>query len=125
MPKISAGSLEEHRAETTDRLLDAWSSLVREKGYDGVTLAEVAAHVGLARTAIYNYFPDRDALVTALIIDAYTSFGDWQLEARDSLSTAKPRKKLEAIGLAYRNWAHTDPQRASRKLLVKEVKYSL
>jgi AcrR family transcriptional regulator len=65
MPKISAGSLEEHRAETTDRLLDAWSALVREKGYDGVTLAEVASQVGLARTAIYNYFPDRESILFA------------------------------------------------------------
>ena len=31
--------------------------------------------------AIYNYFPDRDALVTALISDAYASFGDRQLDA--------------------------------------------
>jgi AcrR family transcriptional regulator len=61
--------------------------------------------------AIYNYFPDRDALVTALIIDAYTSFGDWQLAARDSVASHDPREKLKAIGLAYRHWAHTYPQR--------------
>lgn len=35
------------------------------KGFDAVTLADVAAQVGLARTAIYNYFPDREALLFA------------------------------------------------------------
>jgi AcrR family transcriptional regulator len=65
----------------------------------------------ISAPAIYNYFPDRDALVTALIIDAYSSFGDWQLEARDAVARNDPREKLEAIGLAYRNWAHTYPQR--------------
>lgn len=35
------------------------------KGYEAVSLADVAAHAGLARTAIYNYFPDREALLFA------------------------------------------------------------
>jgi AcrR family transcriptional regulator len=63
VPKISARTLEEHRAETIDRLLDAWGELVMARGYDVISLADVAAHVGLARTAIYNYFPDRESLL--------------------------------------------------------------
>jgi AcrR family transcriptional regulator len=65
VPKISAATLQEHRAETIDRLLDSWGELVMAKGFDTVTLADVAAQVGLARTAIYNYFPDREALLFA------------------------------------------------------------
>jgi AcrR family transcriptional regulator len=65
VPKISAATLQEHRAETIDRLLDSWGDLVMAKGFDTVTLADVAAQVGLARTAIYNYFPDREALLFA------------------------------------------------------------
>src|SRR5678815_5548665 len=59
----------------------------------------------------YNYFPDRDALVTALIIDAYTSFGDSQIEARDAIPFSDAPGRMKAIGLAYRTWAHTYPQR--------------
>lgn len=65
VPKISAESLEQHRAETTDRLIDAYSALVLERGYASVSLADVAAKAGLARTAIYNYFADREALLFA------------------------------------------------------------
>jgi AcrR family transcriptional regulator len=65
MPKISAATLHEHRAETIDRLLDAWGELVMTRGYEGLSLADVAAKAGLARTAIYNYFPDREALLFA------------------------------------------------------------
>jgi hypothetical protein len=49
--------------------------------------------------------------VTALIIDAYNSFGDWQLEARDSAPAEDLAGRMRAIGLAYRRWAHTFPQR--------------
>lgn len=65
MPRISAASLSAHRAETIDRLLDAFGTLVMEQGYDGVSLADVAAHAELARTAIYNYFHDREELLFA------------------------------------------------------------
>ena len=88
----------------------AWKHIA-EYGASALSLRAIARELKITAPAIYNYFPDRDALVTALIIDAYTSFGDWQLNARDSVSTGDLRRKLAAIGLAYRNWAHTYPQR--------------
>lgn len=65
MPKISARTLAQHRAVTRERVLTAWAELIAERGYDAVSLADVAARVGLARTAIYNYFPDKEALLLA------------------------------------------------------------
>jgi AcrR family transcriptional regulator len=88
----------------------AWQQIA-EYGAPALSLRAIARELKITAPAIYNYFPDRDALVTALIIDAYTSFGDWQLEARDSISTGDFLGRLKAIGLAYRNWAHTYPQR--------------
>ena len=88
----------------------AWKQIAAP-GAPALSLRAMARDLKITAPAIYNYFPDRDALVTALIIDAYTSFGDWQLEARDSVPTDDLRGRLAAIGLAYRNWAHTYPQR--------------
>lgn len=65
VPKISARTLEEHRAETLERLFEAFGELVMQTGYADISLADVAAHAGLARTAIYNYFPDRESLLFA------------------------------------------------------------
>ena len=88
----------------------AWEQ-IGTHGAAALSLRAIARNVGITAPAIYNYFPDRDALVTALIIDAYTSFGDWQLQARDSVPSGNYRERLRAIGLAYRNWAMTYPQR--------------
>ncbi|HUE99633.1 MAG TPA: TetR/AcrR family transcriptional regulator [Anaerolineales bacterium] len=88
----------------------AWKQ-VTEFGAPALSLRAIARALKITAPAIYNYFPDRDALVTALIIDAFTSFGDWQLEARDSVPEEDLPGRLSAIGLAYRNWAHTYPQR--------------
>jgi AcrR family transcriptional regulator len=88
----------------------AWKQIT-EYGAPALSLRAIARELNITAPAIYNYFPDRDALVTALIIDAFTSFGDWQLEARDSVRTNDLSGRLKAIGLAYRNWAHAYPQR--------------
>lgn len=88
----------------------AWKQIA-EYGAPALSLRAIARELKITAPAIYNYFPDRDALVTALIIDAFTSFGDSQLEARDSVRADDLGGRMKAIGLAYRDWAHAYPQR--------------
>ncbi|MFT3894904.1 MAG: TetR/AcrR family transcriptional regulator [Anaerolineales bacterium] len=88
----------------------AWKQIA-EYGASALSLRAIARELKITAPAIYNYFPDRDALVTALIIDAYTSFGDSQLEARDTVPAVDLIGRMNAIGIAYRTWAHTYPQR--------------
>lgn len=88
----------------------AWKQIA-EFGAPALSLRAIARELKITAPAIYNYFPDRDALVTALIIDAYKSFGDSQLEARDAAPASNSKDRLKAIGMAYRAWAHTYPQR--------------
>lgn len=88
----------------------AWKQ-VAEYGAPALSLRAIARELKITAPAIYNYFPDRDALVTALIIDAFTSFGDSQLKARDAVPEEDLAGRLRAIGIAYRNWAHTHRQR--------------
>jgi AcrR family transcriptional regulator len=88
----------------------AWRQIA-EKGAPALSLRAIARALNITAPAIYNYFPRRDDLVTALIIDAYTSFGDWQIEARDAVPAGNLSERLKATGLAYRNWAMAYPQR--------------
>ncbi len=105
-PKRSAqvADLQEAIKET------AWKQIA-EFGAPALSLRAIARELGITAPAIYNYFPRRDDLVTALIIDAYTSFGDSQIEARDALPAQDLIGRMTAIGVAYRNWALTYPQR--------------
>ncbi len=88
----------------------AWKHIAKE-GAPALSLRAIARDLKITAPAIYNYFPDRDALVTALIIDAYTSFGDLQLAARDAVPPEDLIERMNAIGMAYRQWAHKYPQR--------------
>lgn len=88
----------------------AWKQIAAF-GAPALSLRGIARDLKISAPAIYNYFPDRDALVTALIIDAFMSFGDSQLAARDSVPAEDLVGRFKAIGLSYRDWAHTYPQR--------------
>ncbi|CAM5786359.1 Putative regulatory protein, TetR OS=Cellulomonas persica OX=76861 GN=CPE01_12880 PE=4 SV=1 [Cellulomonas persica] len=67
MPKIIGGSLHEHREQTRLKLFGALSTLMVERGFDAVTLAEIAHAAGVGRTAVYNHFPDKEALLLGFI----------------------------------------------------------
>ena len=88
----------------------AWR-LIAGFGAPALSLRAIARELNITAPAIYNYFPDRDALVTALTIDAFTSFGDVQLKARDTFASEQLLERFRAIGLAYRDWALSYPQR--------------
>ena len=57
---------------------------IAEHGADGLSLRAVARALGMASSALYRYFPSRDELLTALIVEAYTALGD-ALEAADAV----------------------------------------
>jgi len=65
MPKILGSSLEEHRENTRTRVFEAFTELMGEQSYDTITLADVAARAGVGRTALYNHFRDKEAVVVA------------------------------------------------------------
>lgn len=67
MPKIIGGSLHEHRVQTRHKLYTALSTLMAERGFDSITLADIAARAGVGRTAVYNHFADKDALLIGFI----------------------------------------------------------
>lgn len=59
MPRIRAGSVAEHVAQQEAAVFTAAIGLFLERGFAEVTLGDVAAEVGLARSSLYRYFPDK------------------------------------------------------------------
>lgn len=67
MPKIIGGSLHEHREQTRRRLFDALATLMAERGFDAISLADIAGTAGVGRTAVYNHFSDKEDLLLGFI----------------------------------------------------------
>lgn len=72
MPKIRATTIEEHKEQTRDEIL-AWAEkLFVSQGYNDTSLTEVADAVGIGRTTMYEYFPNKDHLVVGLVESVVT-----------------------------------------------------
>jgi AcrR family transcriptional regulator len=54
------------REDKTAAVLDAAMALLAAEGLEGVTLQRVAQRLGVVTTALYRYFPAKDALLAAL-----------------------------------------------------------
>ena len=74
MPKIIGRSLHEHREQTRQRLYAALSDLMAERGFDAISLADIAAAAGIGRTAVYNHFPDKESLLLGFISDETAAY---------------------------------------------------
>ena len=88
----------------------AWKQIA-EFGAPALSLRAIARDLKITAPAIYNYFPSRDDLVTALIVDAFTSLGDSQKSVLEANAGKESTARLSRLGLAYRDWAVTYPQR--------------
>ncbi|HEX4222030.1 MAG TPA: TetR/AcrR family transcriptional regulator [Pseudonocardiaceae bacterium] len=89
------------RAELTREIKD---EARRQLAQGELSLRAVSRALGMVSSALYRYFPSRDDLLTALIIDAYNSLGDAVTEA-DPGPDAAPRTRWHAVCGRVREWA--------------------
>lgn len=99
-----------HEATREEIKTIAWGQIA-EHGAAALSLRAIAREMGMTAPGLYRYYKDRDALVTALIVDAYASLGDSQIASIADLPPGDHARRLKATGLAYRQWALTYPQR--------------
>lgn len=96
------------RAEITAEILAVARDQLAQHGSAALSLRAVAREVGMASSAVYRYFPSRDDLLTALIVEAYDSLGE-AAETAASAATGDRRGRWQAICRAIRAWAVTHP----------------
>jgi len=67
-------------AETRDKIFSTAFKLITEKGFDNVTIEEIAKESGVAKGLFYHYFKSKDDIVieTYMIIDK--SYSEFYLE---------------------------------------------
>ncbi|MBY8850720.1 helix-turn-helix domain-containing protein [Saccharothrix longispora] len=133
MPRISADTLAQHRANRLRALLDAGRDIVAEEGADALTLASLARRVGLSRPSLYEYFRSREELVAAIVSD---ELPDWARRLADAVRAVEGvpakveaylRTELEIVadgshGAVVALSAHALPEAARTRIRVEHEK---
>ena len=77
------------RAEKTRRRIMAHAERVfRERGIRKVTVEELCADLGMSKRTFYRHFPDREALVVAIVSERVADFGPAIIENLTSFARA-------------------------------------
>ncbi|MEO0494019.1 MAG: TetR/AcrR family transcriptional regulator [Actinomycetota bacterium] len=80
-----------------------------EEGATGLSLRAVSRELGMVSSAIYRYFPSRDALLTQLIVEAYDAVGSAAEQAEAEIDRTDLGGRFAAIAHGIRDWARTNP----------------
>jgi AcrR family transcriptional regulator len=99
------------RAWTREEIKAAALRQLEEHGLEGVSLNAIAKELGMTGPALYRYVASRDELLADLVVDAWEDLSGALERAAEKNAGASAAKRLAAIGLAYREWAITQPHR--------------
>jgi AcrR family transcriptional regulator len=105
------------RDEVTREILEVAGTHLAQEGAAALSLRSIARDLGMAPSALYRYFDGRDALLSALIVGAYTSLADAAEEAADmaadaAANVAAEQSEADALGDAERWMAVPSAMRA-------------
>ena len=98
------------RVELTRAILTSARRQLAEVGPAALSVRAVARDLGMASSAVYRYFPSRDELLTALLIEAYDELGT-AVEQADAAVTRRTnhRERWSRLCHAIRDWAVAQP----------------
>ncbi len=99
------------RDETQDEIVSlAWEQLA-QGGTEALSLRGISREMRMSSSALFRYFPNREALLEELNRQAYHEQNRCMLEAVEILPQEAHVARLQAASLAYRAWALLNPHK--------------
>lgn len=102
---------EKKRNATLDEIRETAWKQIAESGTGSLSLRGIARDMGMTAPALYRYYKDRDALITALLIDAFTAFTEALERGRDAFTAEDHAGRFRGMCKSYFEWATKNPQR--------------
>jgi AcrR family transcriptional regulator len=93
------------RQDTTDEIKDTARGQLASEGRAGVSMRAIARHLDMTASAVHYYFPSRQALLDALIVDALTSLAEALRVAHEEAALRLPGEQWLAVCRVHRAWA--------------------
>jgi AcrR family transcriptional regulator len=97
------------RTELTRAILDSASRQLAEVGPAALSVRQIARDLEMASSAVYRYFPSRDALLTALLIRAFDDLGQAVENGQARVAPDDLRGRWSGLAHGLRGWAVEHP----------------
>lgn len=112
----AAGTRAERHDQNHRRILETAMEMVVAQGFGALSVNKLASALGYTPGALYRYFPSKDAILAALVVDLVEVIGE-RLRAAVMAHGAElqnapdPLGSLEAAAWAWRRYAADEPHR--------------
>lgn len=104
MPKLWSQTIDAHRREVREAILDTTAALVAEHGLTAVTMSQIADESGIGRATLYKYFPDIERILSAWHERQIAHHLEQLAEVRDQ--AGGPGERLRTVLEAYAVISH-------------------
>jgi AcrR family transcriptional regulator len=116
VPKLWNETIEAHRREVRDAILETTAALVAEHGLRSVTMSQIAEETGIGRATLYKYFSDVEAILLDWHDRRIAGHLEYLAEVRDQAGDAAERLEAVLEGYAlisHESQGHHDPDLAA------------
>lgn len=96
------------KEETRVNILDASLEIVKEEGWQSLSMRKIADKIEYTAPIIYEYFANKDAILNELTRQGFIKLSKKMQEA--SAAFTNPAEQLEAMWLAYWNFAFEEKE---------------
>ena len=96
------------KEETRVSILDAAYAIVKEEGWQGLSMRKIADRIEYTAPIIYEYFSNKEAILSELTGRGFNMLTK-ELE-RAKAKSENPEEQLEAMWMAYWEFAFTDTE---------------
>ncbi|APE14744.1 TetR/AcrR family transcriptional regulator [Mycobacterium crocinum] len=102
------GKRQDARQRIEAQIVELGRRQLATEGAAGLSVRAIARELGMVSSAVYRYVASRDALLTLLLVDAYSDLADSVGQARAG-ADGSWRDDVATIARAIRNWALDQP----------------
>jgi len=96
------------KEETRKNILEAAYAIVKEEGWQGLSMRKIADRIEYTAPIIYEYFSNKEAILQELTKKGFVSLIKMLETAKGEFT--EPEQQLEAMWMAYWNFAFTDKE---------------
>ncbi len=106
MPKQAAAEQKSyHHGDLKQALLDETARILRDEGESALSLRRLASNLGVSRTAPYNHFKNKDALLSAVAEEGFRRFNEAMRSVRRKHRNSTGNELFRALVQAYVKFA--------------------
>ena len=99
-----------HHGDLKRALLDETARILRDEGEDALSLRRLAANLGVSRTAPYNHFKNKEALLSAVAEEGFSLYAAAMKAAQKRSRMLDGRGRTYAVVKTYIDFARKNPE---------------